>query len=326
MKGYEHVLSFAIEHPWNLTRPMLQIVAEILARRVAGETVSRDEILAAVAKRKDLPQAKRGNVAVIPIHGVLAPRMNVFSEMSGGTSYQEIGAQLREAVQSPAIASIVLDIDSPGGSVAGNAELASEIMKARTSKPVIAQAQYTMASAAYHLAAAATEIVASPSARIGSIGTFTIHDDLSAALEQHGVKRTFISAGDGKVDGNETGPLSDRARSRLQKSVDEAYSQFVANVVRGRGAGVTARKVQEDWKAHVYGAAEAKDLGMIDRVATLDETLARVLDGPTASTTPASRDTAQTAREDGAAQDRIVDPDLERLAFEVQLSAIETGL
>jgi signal peptide peptidase SppA len=295
---------------------MLTVVAEILARRIAGETVAREEILAAIANRKDLPQPRKGNLAVIPVYGVLAPRMNLFSEMSGGTTYQEIGAQVRDAANNPAISTIVLDIDSPGGSVAGNAELAADIMKARTKKPIIAQAQYTMASAAYMLASAATEIVAAPSARVGSIGTYTIHDDLSAALEQRGIKRTFISAGDGKVDGNETGPLSESARGRLQQSVDDAYGSFVATVVRGRGAGVTAAKVQQDWKAHVYGATEAKELGLIDRIGTLEDTFARLLE-PTAPT-PTHRDTAQTAL-GGSAQDRIVDPDLERLAFEVQL-------
>jgi signal peptide peptidase SppA len=317
MKSYDHVLSFALEHPWNLTRPMLHVVAGILARRLAGEPVERAELLAAIANRKDLPQPRKGAVAMIPIYGVLAPRMNLFSEMSGGTTYQEIGAQLREAASNPAIATILLDIDSPGGSVAGNAELAAEIMKARTKKPVVAQAQFTMASAAYMLAAAATEIVAAPSARVGSIGTYTIHDDLSAALEQHGVKRTFISAGDGKVDGHDSGPLTDGARARLQKSVDDAYDQFVATVVRGRGAGVTAAKVQQDWKAHVYGASDAKGLGMVDRIGTLEDTVARLLDA--APTTPTSRDTSQTAPPSGSGQDRLVDPDLERFAFEVQL-------
>jgi signal peptide peptidase SppA len=322
MKGIEHVVSYAVEHPWNLTRSMLQIVAGILARRVAGDPIDRAEIAAAIANRKDLPQPRRGgNVAVIPIYGVLAPRMNLFSDISGGTTYQELTTQLRDAVADPAIGTIVLDIDSPGGSVAGNAEFAAEVMKVRAKKPIIAQAQYTAASAAYQIAAAATEVVAAPSARIGGIGTFTIHDDLSAALEQRGIKRTFISAGEGKVDGHEAEPLSDSARARLQKAVDDAYGQFVANVVRGRGAGVTNAIVRNDWKAHVYPAHEAKDIGMIDRVATLDETIARFTDAtvPTLTTTPTSRDTSQTARNGGSDQDRAVDPAIERFAFDLQL-------
>jgi signal peptide peptidase SppA len=237
MKTYEHVLAFALEHPWNLTEPMLTLVASILARRIAGEDVDRAEVEAALVNRKNLPQPRQGTVAVIPIYGVLAPRMNLFSEMSGGTSYQQLSQQLRAAMSDKTVKQIVFDIDSPGGSVAGNAEFAHEVMKARTKKPIIAQAQYTMASAAYQIAAAATEIVAAPSALVGSIGTFSIHDDLSEALKKHGIKRTFISAGEGKVDGNPTEPLGDEPRGRIQARVNEAYDTFVTNVTRGRGQG-----------------------------------------------------------------------------------------
>jgi signal peptide peptidase SppA len=216
----------------------------------------------------------------------------------------------------------VLDVDSPGGSVAGNEELAHEIMRARTKKPVIAQAQYTMASAAYHLAAAATEIVAAPSARIGSIGTFSMHNDLSEALKAMGVKRTFISAGEGKVDGNPAEPLGDEARGRIQASVNEAYEAFVGNVVRGRGQGVTPEMVRGKWKAHVYGAAEAKKLGMIDGIATLDETLARLLgdeDAPERAALDVSDDTPQDAI-GVSGQDRRPQAELEAKVFELLLN------
>src|SRR6185436_6386645 len=166
---------------------------------------------------------------------------------------------------------------SPGGSVAGNTEFVAEVMRARVKKPIIAVAQYTMGSAAYHLSAAATEIVAAPSARVGSIGTVWIHEELSKAMADLGVKRTYVSAGEGKVDGNPSEPLSPEALVRMQATVDEAYGQFVNNVVKGRGKGMTADRVRKDWKAHVYSASEALSIGMIDGIATLDETLARVL-------------------------------------------------
>ena len=100
---------------------------------------------------------------------------------------------------------------------------------------------------------------------------------MSAALEQLGVKRTYLSAGEGKVDGHEAGPLSKDATARMTASIEEAYAQFVGDVVKGRGAGMTADRVRKDWKAHVYGAADALSLGMIDGIATLDETIARLL-------------------------------------------------
>lgn len=276
-RAYDHVLSFALEQPWALTRPMVSVIAGVLARHVAGVDVDRAEIEAALVQRKNLPQPRAGSIAILPVYGVIGPRMNLMSEMSGGTTYEKLTSQLRAAVADKSIKTIVLDVDSPGGTVAGNTEFAREVMQARTKKPIVAVAQYTMGSAAYRIGAAATEIVAAPSAQVGSIGVFNLHNDLSAALEQLGVKRTYISAGDGKVDGNETGPLSKDAAARLQGQVDQAYGTFVSDVVKGRGAGMTSDRVKKEWKAHVYSAADALALGMIDSIATLDDTLARIL-------------------------------------------------
>jgi len=273
---YAHILSFALEHPWNLTPDMLSVVAGILARHIAGVD-SSTEIAAALVNRKNLPQPRAGSVAIIPVYGMIAPRMNLLSEVSGGTTYQKLTGQLRAAVNDKAIRNIVLDVDSPGGSVAGNSEFAQEVMRARAKKPIIAVAQYTMGSAAYHLSAGATEIVAAPSAQVGGIGTYTIHNDLSEALKNLGVKRTFISAGEGKGDGNDAGSPSEAFLTRANALVNQAFDQFVSNVVKGRGQGMTVDRVTKDWKAFVYSAKEAQANGMIDRVGTLDETVTRLL-------------------------------------------------
>ncbi len=325
--NYDHVVGFALSHPWAVMPEMLSVIAGILARRIAGVDVERAEIEAALVNRKNLPQPRAGSVAIIPIYGVLAPRMNLMSEMSGGTTYEKLTGQLRAAVNEKSIKTIVLDIDSPGGSVAGSAEFATEVMRARAKKPIIAQAQYLMASAAYHIGAAATEIVAAPSARVGSIGTYSIHNDLSKALADLGVKRTYISAGEGKIDGNETEPLSDQALSRITAMVEDAYEPFVAGVVRGRGQGMTAEKVRKEWKAHVYGAAEAKAIGMIDAIATLDETLARILSASSdAEDRRAAYDfTGEVATDQelpvmaATSQELPSASDLERAVFELQL-------
>ena len=332
--GYEHVVSFALTHPWNLEPQMLQVIAGILARRMAGVDVEQSDIEAALVNRRNLPQPRAGSVAIIPVYGVISPRMNMLSDMSGGTTFEQLTSQLREAMGNKAVKTIVLDVDSPGGSVAGNAEFATEVMRARTKKPIIAVAQYVMASAAYQLSAAATEIVAAPSARIGAIGTYTMHDDLSEALAKLGVKRTYIFAGEGKVDGNPAEPLSPEAHARIKAAVDEMYGQFVNNVVKGRGAGMTADRVRKEWKAHVYGAAEAKSLGMIDDIATLDETIARLL---SASPNPDDRRAAHTVTTSAGATDQepraatSQEPPsddaaaLERSVFELQLATTFGG-
>jgi ClpP class serine protease len=185
-RSYEHVLSFALEHPWALTDTMRGIVAGILTNRLLGHEASDADIQAALVNRKNLPKPGRGGVAVIPIYGVIAPRMNLMSDMSGGTTFEALTGQLREAMANDQVKTIVFDVDSPGGNAAGASEFAREVMQARTKKPIIAQAQYTMASAAYWPMAGATEIVAAPSAQVGSIGIYAMHNDISKALDDRG--------------------------------------------------------------------------------------------------------------------------------------------
>jgi signal peptide peptidase SppA len=250
--------------------------------------------------------------------------MNLFSEYSGGTTFEKLSGQLRQVMANADVKTIVLDIDSPGGSVAGSTEFAAELRKARVTKPILAVGQYTMASAAYHLASACTEIIAAPSACTGSVGVYWMHDDLSEALAALGIKRTFVSAGEGKLDGNETQALSVSATARRQATVDSLYTQFVDTVVQGRGQGLTAARVRDEWKAHVYESPDAKRLGLIDTVATLDETIQRVLaaspDAADQRAALAFSSTADTSQEPPKAtdQDRRPELALEQQLFELQ--------
>jgi len=288
MNRYDHILSFALEHPWAVTPAMRATIAGILAGRIVGKAADPATIAAALVNRKNLPQPTEGGaVAVIPIYGVIAPRANMMTDFSGGTTFEALTTQLHEALANKTIKTIVFDVDSPGGNVAGATEFAREVMRARTKKPIIAQAQYLMASAAYWVMACATEIVAAPSAKIGSVGVYSIHEDLSKMLEMEGIKITYISAGKYKVDGNETEPLSKEALARIQAKVDDPYARFKTDVSKGRGvplADVDAGYGEGD----TVSADEALRLGMIDRIGTLDDTIARVM-------TPASADGSRAA-------------------------------
>jgi signal peptide peptidase SppA len=321
---YAHVLSFALSHPWAIDSVWLPVVAGILARHIAGQDSSA-EIAAALVNRKNLPQPRAGSVAIIPVYGVIAPRMNLFSEYSGGTTFQRLSQQLRAVMATEDVKTIVLDIDSPGGSVAGAREFAAELRRARAKKPIVAVGQYTMASAAYHLASACTEIVAAPSACTGSIGIYWMHDDLSEQLALLGIKRTFVSAGEGKLDGNETEPLSAAAEARRKATVEALYDVFVEDVVTGRGKGMTAARVRDEWKAHVYLSTDALKLGLIDSIATLDETITRVLsassdpaDQRAALTFSSTADTDQEPPPVATSQDRRPELALEQQLFELQ--------
>lgn len=270
---YDRVLSFALEHPWALTAEHRAYIAARLAERLVAKETDPAVIEAAVSRRRSGSDNGGASVAVIPIHGVIAPRMNLLSEMSGGATCEGLSVALAAAVAAPAVKTIVLDVDSPGGNVAGATEFAREVLAARTRKTVIAVAEHLMCSAAYWIGACATEVVAAPSAMVGSIGVYTIHEDLTEALRAMGITREIITAGKYKTELE--GPLTEEGRAHLQSLVNQHYARFVGDVARGRG--VKASEVRKGFgEGRGVSAADARALGMVDRVESLGETLARL--------------------------------------------------
>lgn len=217
-------------------------------------------------------ERRAGTVAVIPVTGLLVPR-------SLSTWFGTIGGQdglrrtISAAARNPDVSAIVLDVDSPGGIVAGTAETAETVRAAAASKPVVAVANPLAASAAYWIAAQASEVVAVPGADVGSIGIVVAHQNVSRLQERMGVETTLIRAGKYKAEANPFEPLGEEARAAIQERVDAAYAAFVDDVARGRKT--TAKAVREGFgEGRVVEARRALSLGMVDRVATLDAVVA----------------------------------------------------
>lgn len=274
---YQHILSAFAAEPWALQQEKMAALTDFFMFAAKGGVYSAEDVALRVGGRQEPKSLERaGAVALIPVYGVLSQRMTMMSEISGGTSYQALTQMLRAALADDNVSAVVLDINSPGGSVPGTMELAAEIRSLRgNDKPIIAQINSLAASAAYWIASQADEVVSTPSGQAGSIGVYTSHDDISALMEKEGVKRTYISAGEYKVEGNETEPLGGDTRKFVQERVNESYRLFVAEVAEGRG--VTTEKVLADYgKGRVFATGELLKRGMIDSVATLDETLARL--------------------------------------------------
>lgn len=315
--NYEHVLGFALEHPWALTDGMRAIIADILARRIAGVETPQAE-LDALVNRKNLPQPVRGGVAIIPFYGVVAPRMNLLSEMSGGTTFDGLSAALREAMANDAVTTIVFDVDSPGGNVAGASEFAAEVRTARATKPIIAQVNHLMASASYWPLANATKIVATRSSMVGAIGVYHLHNDISESLAKMGIKRTVISAGKFKAEGADGGPLSKEALDHIKALAEGAYSRFVDDVAKGRGVKVS--DVRNGFgEGRAVDADTALALGMIDDIDTLAGTLAKVLPkAPTGRASASATDPALAASQEPT-PDALWQNDIERALLELDL-------
>jgi len=270
-----YVLQAFMETPWAILPRQLIILQEIVIRHVSGEKLEAEEIQARIHGAARPPARQVQSVAVLPLFGTIFPRANLMTDMSGATSAERFGAQFSELVNDPNVNGIILDVNSPGGQVGGIAELSTQIFDARGQKPVIAVVNHMMASAAYWIGTAADEVVVSPSSEVGSIGVFAVHQDMSAALEKAGVKVSLISKGKFKVEGNPYQPLTEEARSAIDARVGDYYDAFVNSVARNRG--VKPADVRNGFgEGRVVGAQQALELGMADRVGTLQETIDRL--------------------------------------------------
>ena len=278
------LLSEFLTTPWALMPERLQAMAGVLTRWSAGEPPTDETMFQIQSERvlrdtrKQMAAANAGSgIAVLPLYGVVTQRGNMVDDISGpgSTSTQQFTSALRQVLADDTVGQILIDIDSPGGSVYGVAELASEIVKARAQKPVVAVANSLAASAAYWIGCSASEFYVTPGGEVGSIGVWQAHFDYSKALEEEGVKTTLISAGKFKVEGNPYVPLDPEAQAFMQSRVDDYYNAFIQAVAVGRG--VTVDVVRNGMgEGRVLGADAALAQRMVDGIASFDDVLARM--------------------------------------------------
>lgn len=277
-----HFLAECLSTPWALQPERMSAYASVLARRYFGKLRAGEDDGIEPMRPTGLQAAvqrtggRSGATAVIPVYGAIMQRASQINPCDGGTSAQAISKALREANADDSIGSIVLDIDSPGGSVYGIAELAAEIRA--SAKPVTAVANSLAASAAYWLGTAASEFFVTPGGEVGSIGVWMAHEDWSKALAEQGVDVTLISAGKYKVEGNPYGPLDEDARAFMQSRTDDYYSAFTRDVAKGRNVSVDQVRSSMG-QGRVLGAKQALDEKMVDGVMTFDQVVARAQRG-----------------------------------------------
>lgn len=209
-------------------------------------------------------------VAAIALHG----QMTKGSSSFGGASTVRIRQSIRRAVRDESVKGILLHIDSPGGAVAGTAELADDVARANETKPVYAYIEDLGASAAYYVASQARRISANPAGMIGSIGTVAVLEDTSGAAEQAGVKVHVISTGVYKAAGVPGTEITDEQLEYAQGLVDEHNGLFMQAIKHGRNMSIGEVRKLADGRMHM--AADAKELNLIDAVESLDETVDRL--------------------------------------------------
>lgn len=173
-------------------------------------------------------------VAVIQIHGPIVAGLPAFASKLGFARPESIRTQLEDAATNPAVKGILLDFNSPGGTVTGTPELASLIEDVAATKPTISFTGGLCCSAAYWLAAPTRAILATPSAEVGSIGVYVAHQDVSAMAKMMGIVVNVFRSGKFKGAGVPGTSLSEAQAAEIQAKVDSLAEVFKEHVKKHR--------------------------------------------------------------------------------------------
>ena len=241
---------------------------------LASDWLGDDESFTRKARKEDAGYDVVGGIAVIPVQGTLVQKLGSLRPYSGMTGYDGIRQSFLTAVSDPEVSGICLDIDSPGGEVAGCFDLVDEIYHARGSKPVHAILTENAYSAAYAIASAADRIHVPRTGGVGSVGVIVIHCDWSQRIKEDGLSVTIITYGDRKAESNPYVKLSDQARAAIQDDVDVMGRLFVSTVARNRGI---SEKTVRNTQAACFLAADGVSLGLADEVITPDAAFRKLI-------------------------------------------------
>jgi signal peptide peptidase SppA len=251
-----------------------ETILAVLDGRIGDLRMSRFEGEAAFTREgrwKGYQVTPRGT-AIVPIVGELVNRGAYLGASSGLVSYEGVRQQLKNAASDQAVRAVVLDIDSPGGMVAGCAETAALVREISKTKAVVACANSDTCSAAYAIASGANAIVATESSRVGSIGVLFVHANRQRELDKKGIDVTIFQGGKHKTDGHPFGPLSAEVAAEIQGNIDAHYDAFVKLVVAGRPQ-LSEQQIRGT-EARVYRGADAVAQGLADYVGTFEQAVA----------------------------------------------------
>ncbi|WP_136255394.1 signal peptide peptidase SppA [Onishia niordana] len=212
------------------------------------------------------------HLGVVEVEGVIDSQSRANAE--------RIIEGLRRAWEAPSAQSVVLHINSPGGSPVQSQRIYDEIRRLRGQgdKPIIAVVEDIGASGAYYIAAAADEVVAAPASLVGSIGVIFSGFGLEEAISRLGVERRVFTAGDNKAFLDPFKDISPEQRTFWQGVLDTTHRQFIEDVKAGRGDRLADDP--ELFSGLVWTGQQALDLGLVDRLDTLEGVARKRLETP----------------------------------------------
>ena len=267
MSDFSHIRQFVFNRPWPIQEDWLDLMVGIVAN-AANDFAAGKPAIRPPAK----PSALRiqDGVPIIEVDGVISKKMNMFSDVSGGTSIDQLSSQFTEAMATDAHA-MIFNFHSPGGSIDGVQEFATRVFEARASsnKTIISLADNLAASAAYWIGSQADEFYITEGGSAGSIGVYARILDDTRALRNAGFDPLVIRSGDLKAAG--VGPMSPDQENSVVKEVMAYAQMFYGAVQRGR----PLLNIDDVKRGQMFVGQEAVQVGLADGITTLNALVKR---------------------------------------------------
>jgi protease-4 len=243
-----------------MMRKYLTIIALVLVGFLAIS------LLGAYLVTKQDSLAFGDSVAVIKVHGTISMSADSGVLQEGRATPEKFKEAMNQANRDGSVKAILIEINSPGGSVVASDEIARAVKESE--KPVVAWLGEIAASGGYYVASAADYIVADKASITGSIGVISIFPEYSKLLEKIGVNFTVVKGGEFKDFSTGYRPMTEEEREMLEGLVQEIYGQFLNEVADNRNLSVDyVRSVAE---GKIYTGTKARDLKLVDDVGGRD--------------------------------------------------------
>jgi protease-4 len=193
-----------------------------------------------------------------------------------GAGARDVIGQIRQAMEDDTVQGVILRVDSPGGAVVASDEIARAVRRLRERKPVVASMGDLAASGGYYIASQAQRIIANPGTITGSIGVIAILPNLEGTASKLGIQPVVITAGELKDVGSPFREMRPQERDLYQRLLDEAHTQFIEAVARGREQEPT--EIRELADGRPYSGLQAERNGLVDDLGDLEDAYDAVLE------------------------------------------------
>jgi len=253
-------------------------IAENAARQIESglphmieQLVVRIEAARGKAEEPPAIMTTEGDSAIIQVQGIIVKRESLWTKYGFATSTLAVERAMNAAVADKDVRSIVLNVDSPGGTVDGMHRLVQAVGKTNKQKPVIGQVDGLAASAGYWPLSQASAIYAGPGDEVGSIGVRLMLYDFSRAFENAGIEAVPIDTGKFKSAGAMGTEITAEQRAYFQSQVDAYFADFLGDVRKGRK--LSEKRAAEVGDGRTFIAKQALELGLIDGIQSIEDTL-----------------------------------------------------